>query len=134
MVMTDPVADLLTRVRNAARAGHKQVSVSHSNFKEALVKLLVEEGYLDGYSLESEDGGPHRSIQVDLKYTTGGKPAFKGLERISKPGLRVYVRRDKIPYVMNGLGVAVLSTSKGVLPDYTARREGVGGELICRVW
>jgi small subunit ribosomal protein S8 len=132
MVMTDPVADLLTRVRNAARVGHKQVSVNHSKFKEALVKLLVDEGYLEGYNVLDSDG--HRAIQVDLKYTTGGKPAFRGIERVSKPGLRVYVRRDKIPYVMNGLGVAVLSTSKGVLPDYTARREGVGGELICRVW
>src|SRR4030042_3557523 len=128
MVMTDPVADLLTRVRNAARAGHKQVSVSPPNFKEAPVKLLVGEGYLDGYALDSD--GPHRTIQVDLKYTTGGKPAFRGLERISKPGLRVYVRRDKIPYVMNGLGVAVVSTSQGVLPAYTARREGAGGGRI----
>ena len=132
MVMTDPVADLLTRVRNAARAGHKQVNVNHSKFKEAIVKLLVEEGYLGGYAVV--EGEPHQSIQVDLKYTTAGKPAFHGIERVSKPGLRVYVRRGRIPYVMNGLGVAVLSTSRGVLPDYTARREGVGGELICRIW
>jgi len=132
MVMTDPIADLLTRVRNAARAGHKQTSVGHSKFKEALVKLLVEEGYLEAYHVDSS--GAHRTILVDLKYTAGGKPAFRGLERVSKPGLRVYVRREKLPYVMNGLGVAVISTSNGVLPDYAARREGLGGELICRVW
>ncbi len=132
MVMTDPVADLLTRVRNAARAGHKQVTVNHSKFKEAIVKLLVEEGYLESYSIDED--GRHLAIQVDLKYTSAGKPAFRGIERVSKPGLRIYVRRDRIPYVMNGLGVAVLSTSKGVLPDYTARREGLGGELICRIW
>ncbi|MCK4594854.1 30S ribosomal protein S8 [bacterium] len=132
MVMTDPVADLLTRVRNAARAGHKQVTVNHSKFKEAIVKLLVEEGYLGSYAVV--ESGRHRAIQVDLKYTAAGKPAFHGIERVSKPGLRIYVRRDRIPYVMNGLGVAVLSTSRGVLPDYTARREGLGGELICRVW
>lgn len=131
MVMTDPIADLLTRIRNAFRAGHDQVSIGYSKFKESIVKVLVDEGYLHGYRIVE---GDHREIEVDIKYGEDGKPAIRGLERVSKPGLRVYVRRDTIPYVKNGLGVAVISTSHGVLPDYTARKEGVGGEFVCRVW
>lgn len=131
MVMTDPIADLLTRIRNAYRAGHDQVCIGYSKFKESIVRLLVDEGYLEGYQVLESD---HRQIEIAIKYGEDGRPAIKGIERVSKPGLRVYVRRDTIPYVMNGLGVAVLSTSQGVLPDYSARRIGVGGEFVCRVW
>jgi len=132
MVMTDPIADLLTRIRNAYRADHQRVAIGYSKFKESIVKLLVDEGYLDGYKVERDEGHPR--LIVDIKYGERGEPAIRGLERVSKPGLRIYVRRDTIPYVKNGLGVAVISTSHGVLPDYAARSKGVGGEYICRVW
>jgi len=131
MVMTDPIADLLTRIRNATRMGHKKLVLGHSKFKEAIVKLLVDEGYLAEYSVEKNQ---HKDLVIGLKYTADGKAVIQGIQRISKPGLRIYSRRNNIPYIMSGLGIAVLSTSKGVLTDNDARRSGLGGELICRIW
>ena len=132
MSMTDPIADLLTRIRNAQSAGHAHVIVPRSNVKLALVKLLKEEGFVDGWVELNDDKQGH--IKVFLKYEQGEKGVIRGIERISKPGRRAYVGRDDIPRVRNGLGIAVLTTSRGLLTDRQAREAGVGGELICRVW
>lgn len=132
MSMTDPIADLLTRIRNAQSAGHAHIIFPRSNVKLALVKLLKEEGFLDGW-VEIDDNLQGK-LKVFLKYEQGEKGVIRGIERISKPGRRIYVGRDDIPRVRNGLGIAVLTTSRGLLTDRQAREAGVGGELICRVW
>ena len=131
--MTDPIADYLTRVRNAVMAGHKVVDVPGSNLKREMTKVLFDKGYILNYKFE--DIGYQGNIKIALKYHPVTKvSAIKKLERISKPGLRKYVNTDNIPRVLNGLGVAVLSTNKGVMTDKEARREKVGGEVLCYIY
>ena len=126
-MMTDPIADMLTRIRNAHLALHKEVSVPSSKMKEALAGILKQEGYVEDYAVND------RTISIELKYVKG-KPAINGLKRISKPGRRVYVSTQEIPKVHNGLGICILSTSSGVLDGGTAHAKKTGGELLCEVW
>jgi len=132
MSMTDPIADLLTRIRNAQHAGHASVLVPRSNMKLALVRLLDTEGFVDGY-VELEDSKQGK-IKVFLKYDPNDRGIIRGIERVSKPGRRIYVGKHDVPRVRNGLGVAVLTTSRGLLTDRQAREAGMGGEVVCRVW
>jgi small subunit ribosomal protein S8 len=129
--MTDPVADYLTRLRNAIQAGHKRLDIPASNLKRELTKLLLEHGFIAGYT-ESKDTR-QGTIRIQIKYTDG-KPSISGLRRVSRPGLRKYVSVDAPPRVFGGLGVAVLSTSKGLLTDRQARKANVGGEVLCEIW
>jgi len=131
--MTDPIADYLTRIRNAVMAKHKVVEIPASNMKKDMTKILFEKGYILNYKFEEE--GPQGSIKIALKYNPETKlNAIKSLKRISKPGLRKYVDSNHIPRVLNGLGVAILSTSQGVMTDKEARNLGVGGEVLCYVY
>ena len=131
--MTDPIADYLTRIRNAIMAGHKIVEIPGSNLKRELTKVLFEKGYILNYKFE--DIGYQGNIKIALKYHPVTKvSAIKNLERISKPGLRKYANTDNIPRVLNGLGVAILSTNKGVMTDKEARKEKVGGEVLCYIY
>ena len=132
MTMTDPIADMLTRIRNANVVKHETVDVPASNMKKELSRILLEEGFIRGYDV-IEDGKQGR-IRIQLKYGQSGERVISGLKRISKPGMRVYAAKDEIPKVLNGLGISVISTSKGVLTDKQARKENVGGEVICYVW
>lgn len=132
MTMTDPIADLLTRIRNGLAASHDVVMVPHSRLKLSIVKLLKTEGFVQGYEVLETD--PQYTIRIYLKYNKGNQGIIRGLQRVSKPSRRVYVRRDDVPYVRNGLGVAILTTPKGVLTDREARTAGVGGEVLCYVW
>ena len=132
MVMTDPIADLLTRVRNANSARHEVVEVPSSNVKKAVANILLNEGYVKG--IEEYNDGVVPMMRIALKYGSNKERVITGLKRISKPGLRVYCKADEVPKVLNGLGVAVISTSQGVLPDREARKLGLGGEVICYVW
>lgn len=132
MSFTDPIGDLLTRLRNAARARHSTVTIPGSTLKRRVAEILRDEGFVD--SVEWLDEGPQGTLTVRLRYESPRRPAIAGLRRESKPSLRRYVGKDEIPFVMGGLGVAILSTSKGVLTDQQARKAGVGGELICTVW
>ncbi|MBL0177355.1 MAG: 30S ribosomal protein S8 [Ignavibacteria bacterium] len=129
--MTDPIADFLTRIRNAAQAKHKQVDIPASNLKKSLTHILYEQGYLSGYTMLEE--GPQGTIKIYLKYNVG-VPAISGLERISTPGLRKYASADELPRTLNGLGITIVSTPRGLMSDAQARREHVGGELLCRIW
>jgi len=130
--ITDPVADLLTRIRNAARAGHEQVEIPGSRLKLEVVKILAQEKFIRGYQFISDE--KQGIIRVFLKYGPKREPVLNQLKRVSKPGLRVYAPADRIPRVLNGLGIAILSTSRGVLPDRECRRQHVGGEVLCHVW
>lgn len=130
--MTDPIADMLTRLRNATAANHDKVDVPGSKIKRAIVRILKEEGFIRDY--EWIEDGKQGVLRIYLKYGPGRTRVISGLKRISKPGLRVYAKKDAIPKVLGGLGIAILSTSKGVMSDKKARREGVGGEVICYVW
>ncbi len=132
MTMTDPLADMLTRIRNALRAGHKDVTVPSSKLKLEVVRILKEEGYIKDFAFIKDN--KQGLIKIQLKYTDSKKGAITKIERISKPGLRRYVGKDEIPRVLNGLGVAILTTSRGVLTDKKARELGVGGEVICTVY
>ena len=131
MVVTDPIADMLTRIRNANIARIKQVEVPASNIKKELARLLKEEGYIQDYELIEDN--KQGVIRLYLKFN-GKKRVITGLKRISRPGLRVYVEKDQIPKVLGGLGIAVLSTSKGVVTDKSARQMGIGGEVLCFIW
>ena len=131
MSMTDPIADMLTRIRNGQTAGLKTVSMPSSHRKEAIAIVLRDEGYIDGFQVADKPGN-QREMTVDLKYFDG-KPVIEHLRRISRPGLRTYRRKDKIPTVMGGLGVAIVSTPAGVMSDRAARAKGYGGEVICVV-
>ena len=131
-MQTDPIANLLTCVRNALGARKETVTVSHSRLKEAIVKILVAEGFIQDYRIIEQNGFP--CLQIALKYDAVGEPALHGLQRVSKPSLRTYVRADAIPAVRNGLGVNILSTSRGVVVDREARKLGVGGEVLCSAW
>jgi len=132
MSMTDPIADLLTKIRNAIGARHKDLTSPLSGIKQEIVKILKEEGYIKDFSIIKEDGKPH--IKVLLKYAPSKKSAIAEIKRVSKPGLRVYVGKGEIPKVLNGLGISIISTSKGIMSDRAARDAGVGGELICTVY
>jgi small subunit ribosomal protein S8 len=131
-MMTDPIADMLTRIRNASKAKHRRVDIPSSNMKRALAELLLREGYIR--AVKNLDEGPQGTLRVHLKYVEDRKPAFEGLERISKPGLRRYVPKERIPKVLGGFGTSVISTSRGILTGHEARMAGVGGEVICKVW
>ena len=131
-MMTDPIADMLSRIRNAGTASHRQALCPISRTKRAIADVLQREGFLGDVREEVRDGRP--VLVFDLRYGPDGRPLIGGLRRISRPGRRVYVGRDEIPKVRNGLGVAVISTSKGILSDRDARHASVGGELICEVW
>ncbi len=133
MVMTDPIADYLTRVRNANTAMKKSVDIPKSSIKEALSRILKEEGFINDFEVIKEEGTVKENIRVYLRYDKKTR-VISGLKRISKPSLRVYVGKDEIPKVLGGLGVAILSTSKGIMTDKMARREGMGGEVLCYVW
>jgi small subunit ribosomal protein S8 len=130
MSMSDPIADMLTRIRNAQTVGHTEVAMPASRLKASIAKVLKDEGYIEDFALR--ENGVMKELRIALKYYAG-RPVIERLERISKPGLRVYRGRDDIPRVMNGLGVAILSTSRGVMTDRKARADGVGGEVLCIV-
>jgi len=132
MSMTDPIADMLTRIRNAAKAGHVNVDIPASNMKTEIARILRNNYYIRGYRV-TEDG-KQGILRVYLKYTEEETPTFRELKRVSTPGLRQYVTASDVPKIKNGLGIAVLSTSDGILSDREARRKGVGGEVICTVW
>ncbi|WP_277221979.1 30S ribosomal protein S8 [Peptoniphilus vaginalis] len=131
-MMTDPIADMLSRIRNANNARHKSVDVPCSKIKKEIAKILLDEGYITGYDVVEDD--KQGMIKIDLKYSQDGERVISGLKRISKPGLRVYVKCDDVPKVLGGLGIAIISTSKGIITDKLARQEKVGGEVICYVW
>ncbi len=131
-MMTDPIADMLTRVRNANNAKHDTVDIPASNIKKEIAQILLDEGFIKGFDVI--DDGKQGIIRIELKYGNNNQKVISGVKRISKPGLRVYVKNDEIPRVLGGLGIAILSTSKGIMTDKEARREGVGGEVICYVW
>ena len=132
MQITDTIADLLTRIRNAASAKHDTVEIPASNMKKAICQILVDEGYIKSFSV-TEDG-KQGIIKVVLKYGEGKPPVIKGLRRVSKPGLRIYSNVEELPKVMKGLGIAIISTSKGVMTDRQARKENVGGEVLAFIW
>lgn len=131
-VVSDPIADLLTRVRNANQMRYKEVIVPISNTKLEIVKILDEEGFIEGYKIIKEE--PQSNIILILKYAENKERVIKGLKRISKPGLRVYAKAGDIPTVLNGLGIAVISTSKGIMTDKKARKENLGGEVLAYIW
>lgn len=132
MVMTDPIADMLTRIRNGNSAKHETVDIPASNMKKAIANILLEEGFIKGFDVIED--GKQGILRIQLKYGKENEKIITGLKRISKPGLRVYVKSDEIPRVLGGLGIAILSTSKGIITDREARKEGVGGEVICYIW
>ena len=131
-MMTDPIADMLTRIRNGAKARKRRVDIPLSKMKLAIAELLLREGYIR--SVKSVDEGPQGTLRVYLKYQEDRTPAFEGIQRISKPGLRKYVPKDRIPKVLGGYGTTVISTSRGILTGHEARIAGVGGELLCKIW
>jgi len=130
--MNDPIADMLTRIRNAQIAKHDAVVLPASNTKKAIAKILLAEGYVK--SVDFVDDGPQGSIKITLKYVSGKQPVIAGLKRISKPGLRVYARHEELPKVLGGLGIAIISTSKGLMTDKEARKEMIGGEVLAYIW
>lgn len=132
MGMTDPLADMFTRIRNANQVYHEEVEIPLSKVKLEMAKILASEGYINGYRVNKKDN--HEVINIRMKYGPNRRRVISGIKRISKPGLRVYAGKDKIPRVLGGLGTAVLSTSKGILTDKQARREKIGGEVICYIW
>ena len=132
MQITDPVADMLTRIRNANTAKHESVDVPASNLKKAIAKILLDEGYIKAYEIVED--GTQGIIRIQLKYLSGKEKVISGLRRVSKPGLRVYAGADELPKVLKGLGIAIISTSKGVMTDKAARANHVGGEVLAFVW
>ncbi len=132
MSMTDPIADFLTRVRNGLHADRDDVEMPASTFKAEVARILTEQGYIEDFEVEPARVG--RTLRVRLKYTEDRKPVIQGLERVSKPGRRTYVQADGIPKVQGGMGTTIVSTSRGVMTGHDARRAGVGGELVARVW
>jgi small subunit ribosomal protein S8 len=134
MTMTDPIADMLTRIRNANVALHDRVRMPSSKQKEALARILQQEGYISGFDVVDEPGRPGKVLTIQMKYTTERSRTISGLRRVSKPGLRVYSQATKVPRVLGGLGIAVVSTSEGLMTDREARKRNVGGEVLCEVW
>lgn len=131
-MMTDPIADMLTRIRNSNDAKHSTVDIPASNIKKQLAEILLNEGFVKGYDVI--DDGKQGIIRMDLKYGQNNEKIISGIKRISKPGLRVYAKKDEVPKVLGGLGIAVISTSSGVMTDKDARKNDVGGEVVCYVW
>jgi small subunit ribosomal protein S8 len=132
--MTDPIADMLTRIRNANSAMFDSVKMPNSKLKENLAKVLEREGFIAGYSVETVDGKPGTTLSIDLKYSEDRKRTIIGIKRVSKPGLRIYKKSDQMPKVLGGVGVAVVSTSAGLMTDREARKQKLGGEVLCYVW
>ena len=132
MSMTDPVADMLTRIRNANTAGHDTVEIPASKIKKNIAEILLAEGYIKAYEIVK--GETQDTIKVEMKYGPGKQRVISGIKRISKPGLKVYAKKDEVPKVLGGLGIAIISTSNGLITDKKARALGVGGEVICYVW
>lgn len=132
MTMTDPIADMLTRIRNANTVKHDTVDVPASNAKKAIAEILLQEGFVKGYDVIED--GKQGIIRMQLKYGKNNEKVITGIKKISKPGLRVYAKKDEIPKVLGGLGIAILSTSNGIVTDKQARKLGAGGEVICYVW
>ena len=132
MQITDPIADMLTRIRNANNAKHETVDVPASNMKKAIAEILNEEGYIAGYQII--DDGKQGVIKIALKYGPNKEKVISGIKRVSKPGLRIYAGADELPRVLKGLGIAIVSTSKGIMTDKKARKENVGGEILAFVW
>lgn len=132
MTMTDPIADMLTRIRNANSAGHKTVEVPASKIKKSIAEILKEEGYINGF--EVKEDGKQGLIDIEMKYGPENEKVITGIKKISKPGLKVYAKANEVPKVLGGLGIAIISTSNGVISDKKARELGVGGEVICYVW
>jgi small subunit ribosomal protein S8 len=133
-MLTDPVADMLTRIRNANKALHDRVEMPSSKLKEEIARILKEEGYVRDYCVEPAGELPYKVLVIELKYGRGRERVLTGLKRISKPGRRIYAGKDRLPRVLGGMGTAILSTSRGVITSRTAEREGIGGEVICFVW
>lgn len=129
--MTDPIADMLTRIRNALVVKHEEVDIPASNMKKEIARILLAEGYINGYELVGENG---ETLRVSLKYGPKGEKVISGLKRISKPGLRIYAGKDELPKVLGGLGIAIVSTPKGVMTDKEARKQNHGGEILAYVW
>ena len=135
MSMTDPIADFLTRLRNAAKAQHHDVAIPSSGLKRELARILKEQGYIEGYRVEPPTPDrPGEQITITLKYTNDRKPVISGLQRVSRPGQRTYVDHSHIPRIQGGMGTSIISTSKGVMTGHEARQAGVGGEVVARVW
>lgn len=132
MTMTDPVADMLTRIRNANVAHHDSVDVPCSKMKKSIAEILLAEGYIKNF--EVIENGPQATIHIEMKYGAGKEKVISGIKKISKPGLKVYAKKDEVPKVLGGLGIAIISTSNGIISDKEARKLGVGGEVICYVW
>ncbi|MBS7355298.1 MAG: 30S ribosomal protein S8 [Eubacteriales bacterium] len=132
MLITDPIADMLTRIRNALTAKHEDVLVPASTVKKAIAEILLGEGYIKSYDIRED--GVAKYIHIDLKYGPNKQRVITGLKRISKPGLRIYARKDQLPKVLNGLGIAIISTSRGIMTDREARKQGVGGEVLAYIW
>jgi len=134
MTMTDPIADMLTRIRNANSAQFETVRMPGSKLKEALAAILEREGFIAGYSVENDPTRPGSELSIKLKYSADRTRTIGGIKRVSKPGLRIYARADKMPRVLGGIGVAVVSTSHGLMTDKEARQRHLGGEVLCHVW
>jgi len=134
MTMTDPIADLLTRIRNAAAAQHHDVRIPSSKLGREIARILHEQGYIDGFDVHPAEDRPGEELTITLKYTQARKPVITGLQRVSRPGQRTYVDHAHIPRIQGGMGTAIMSTSKGVMTGHEARIEGVGGEVVARVW
>lgn len=132
MLITDPIADMLTRIRNVLTAKHEDVLVPASTVKKAIAEILLEEGYIKSFDIRED--GVAKYIHIDLKYGPNKQRVITGLKRISKPGLRIYARKDQLPKVLNGLGIAIISTSRGIMTDREARKQGVGGEVLAYIW
>ena len=134
MSMTDPIADMLTRIRNGLQARHDRIDLPTSKLKVEVARILKSEGFLSNYKVVEEDGRPQATLRLYLKYSEDGDPVIHGIERVSRPGRRVYRGKEEIPQVLGGLGLAIVSTSRGVLSGADAVRNGVGGEVLCQVW
>jgi small subunit ribosomal protein S8 len=132
--MSDPISDMLTRIRNANIALHEDVLMPSSKVKEALARILEREGYIVGWEVVDDDSRPGRRLKIQMKYTPDRQRTISGLKRVSKPGLRVYTKADSVPRVLGGMGIAILSTNQGLMTDREARERHVGGEVVCQVW
>ena len=136
-MINDPIADMLTRIRNAQMAGHAAVAMPSSNIKKEIARILKEEGFIEDFCVNEGEKASQTTLQIKIKYAgerRSRKPVITGIERVSRPGRRVYTRHDEIPWVLSGMGISILSTPKGVMTGQRARQEGVGGEILCKVW
>jgi len=137
MTIIDPIADMLTRIRNAVTAGHTLVAMPSSKLKIEIAKIMKDEGYLEGFDVAESEQTPQKVLRLKIKYVgerRERRPVISGIERVSKPGRRIYTKKQEIPWVLSGIGVAILSTPKGVMTGARARQLGVGGEILCKVW